>query len=221
MIKKDMVIAVLVAFCLTATLFMIIPTNSASTRPYDAWLDYNDDGQIGPYDLAQLIAHYGSEGTPINKTELLLELQSKIDYLNATIIEQQNIINNLNNTVTYLNSTVVYLNETVIILNSTRGLGTPDYDSGWVTLPYWGAVTITHNLGTKEIIVYLYGKYPNSETLTVRAFGGDGGYTNDGRKYGTWWDCADVNSITVMNDNWGSGGEYWFGQARVLIWKIP
>ena len=56
---------------------------------YDPWADINDDGIIDMYDLAYLGKLYGTTGTPINKTALLLELQSRIDSLNASLIELQ------------------------------------------------------------------------------------------------------------------------------------
>jgi hypothetical protein len=61
--KKDLIIAVLATFCLTVTIFMVIPTRS-STNPYDPWIDYNDDGQIGLSDLVSLASSYGTTGDP-------------------------------------------------------------------------------------------------------------------------------------------------------------
>ncbi len=43
--NRHLIVAVLVTFCLTATLFMIQPTRSQSgTGDYDPWTDLNDDG---------------------------------------------------------------------------------------------------------------------------------------------------------------------------------
>ncbi len=89
--KKDLVIAVLATFCLTATLFMIIPTRSSLTTSqlggYDPWRDLNDDGIIDIYDVVLVTSIYNSTGTPLNKTALLLELQSRVDSLNASILD--------------------------------------------------------------------------------------------------------------------------------------
>jgi len=60
--KKDIVIAVLATFCLTATLFLVIPTKSIPTQPYDAWIDINEDGKIGPADFAYFSTIYGATG---------------------------------------------------------------------------------------------------------------------------------------------------------------
>lgn len=87
-IKKDIIIAVLATFCLTATLFTIVPARS-SPNGYDPWIDLDDDGKIGPYDFYLFSRAYGSTGTPTNKTALLLELQSRIDSLNASLIALQ------------------------------------------------------------------------------------------------------------------------------------
>jgi len=43
----------------------------------------NDDGRIDIQDLARVSVAFGTYGTAINKTELLLELEARIDALNA------------------------------------------------------------------------------------------------------------------------------------------
>ena len=74
--KKLMSIACL-AFCLTITLFIGV-TSSAT---YDPWCDVNDDGIIDIVDLVNLGIRFGEEGTPINKTALLLELLERVEEL--------------------------------------------------------------------------------------------------------------------------------------------
>lgn len=84
--KRDIVIAVLITFCFTATLFMISPSASQSSgHEYDPWLDLNDDGKIDILDLSKMAMTFGKTGTPINKTGLLLELQSKVQALQAKV----------------------------------------------------------------------------------------------------------------------------------------
>jgi hypothetical protein len=63
MTKKEIMI-VLVAFCLTVTLFGIIPVGSQRTREYDAWYDVNDDGKIDLKDYYGVGLKYGTEGDP-------------------------------------------------------------------------------------------------------------------------------------------------------------
>lgn len=74
--KRDLVIAVLATFCLTATLFMILPTRSSPGSGYDPWLDVNDDGEINILDIAQLAVAFRTSGDPIDKASLLLGLQT-------------------------------------------------------------------------------------------------------------------------------------------------
>lgn len=85
MIRKDLIVAVLATFCLTATLFMVVPTRSASTQSdglqYDPWKDINDDGKLDILDVVQITSQYGAQGTPINKTQMLLDLQNRVKVL--------------------------------------------------------------------------------------------------------------------------------------------
>jgi len=63
--KKDLVIAVLSTFCLTATLFIIIPTRSSpAIGEYDPWIDYDENRKIDWKDLLGLARTYGSLGNP-------------------------------------------------------------------------------------------------------------------------------------------------------------
>lgn len=61
--KKDLIIAVLLTFCLTATLFTIIPTHS-QVNPYDPWCDLNEDGVIDITDVVMATSRYRSTGDP-------------------------------------------------------------------------------------------------------------------------------------------------------------
>jgi len=175
---------------------------------YDAWYDLNDDGIIDMTDIGLLCLKYGTTGTPINKTALLLELMEKIEILNATIIAQQNTIN-------YLNETVIYLNETMTILNST-GLGAPNYDSGWVALNIYHNF-FTHNLGTTNAFVYIQGKYYDG-TIHQVYYGGE--YIGDipyGERLGVWWSVFTTTSLLIYREPNDTDWYY----ARVMIWKIP
>jgi len=57
--KRNVIIAVLAMFCLTATLFMV-----SSSLGYDPWADINEDGQIEIKDIAYSARLYGSSGDP-------------------------------------------------------------------------------------------------------------------------------------------------------------
>jgi hypothetical protein len=85
--RKGLIIAILATFCLTSTLFMIRPTRSnPGIGEYDPWVDLNDDGAIDIFDAITLARVFGTSGTPINKTALLLDLEARIDILNATVM---------------------------------------------------------------------------------------------------------------------------------------
>jgi hypothetical protein len=65
--KKDLVIVILATFCLTLTLFTILPTHSSSstaTLEYDPWLDVNDDGKMDGKDIALTALVFGTAGDP-------------------------------------------------------------------------------------------------------------------------------------------------------------
>lgn len=161
---------------------------------------------------------------------LLLDLLAGIDALNTTVIEQQNVINrmnatinNLNNTVIelqsttdYLNTTVNYLNQTVAILNSTRGLGTPDYDSGVLSLQY-GYNYFAHNLNTTQLFVYLIGIDSSGEYHQVQ-YGG-AAIDQYGTKRGAWWLLTDKNTILVYKETHTDNNYVWSG-CRIMIWKL-
>ena len=77
--NKDLIVAVLLTFCFTVTLFTVVPTiGSPDSGDYDPWLDYNDDGEIDMRDVGPVARAYGSSGTPINKTEMLLRMDSEV-----------------------------------------------------------------------------------------------------------------------------------------------
>lgn len=61
-IRMNIIIAIMITFCFTATLFMVIPIRSAN-QPYNPWLDYNDDGKIGLLDFVSLTNSYGTTNT--------------------------------------------------------------------------------------------------------------------------------------------------------------
>jgi hypothetical protein len=71
MIRKDVITAVLITFCLTVTLFLTIPSHS-NPNAYDPWADLNDDGTIDIYDAIQLANTFGSSGEPIIKSQIAL-----------------------------------------------------------------------------------------------------------------------------------------------------
>ncbi len=83
---KNVVAASSIAFCLIVTLFLAMPTlSSPQSFEYDPWLDANDDGKINIIDVSYVAKLFGTSGTPINKTDMLLELQSRVQDLEAQV----------------------------------------------------------------------------------------------------------------------------------------
>lgn len=77
----------LMTFTLTVVLIASFLLVGVTASEYDPWLVTNDDGEIDIFDIVNLAGRYGSTGIPINKTDLLIELQAKIDSLNTTVSE--------------------------------------------------------------------------------------------------------------------------------------
>ncbi len=61
--RRDLIIVALTTFCLTATLFMIVPTRSADDTNWDPWADIREDGIVDIYDAIMLSNAFGSSGT--------------------------------------------------------------------------------------------------------------------------------------------------------------
>jgi hypothetical protein len=72
MIRKDVLIAILATFCLTATLFIVLPTKSSQgSNEYDSWADINDDGKINMYDIGYTAQRYGAAGDPTKNVNVV------------------------------------------------------------------------------------------------------------------------------------------------------
>jgi hypothetical protein len=76
--KKDLVIAVLVTFCLAATLFLVNTTRSLTAGLYDPSLDINHDGTINIIDITLVAKAYRTSGDP-TKNVTVLNLQDPPD----------------------------------------------------------------------------------------------------------------------------------------------
>lgn len=162
--KKDLIIVALATFCLTATLFTIIPTRSLSpSGTYDPWVDTNDDGAIDIYDALILASRFNTNGTAIDKTALLYQvndtftdLLSKIDSLNAsmydlnsTLISRLNYLesrmNEMNATIAELQYSNILLNASISeqqsridsLVNAMNHSLTQVWQSNWITTEHW------------------------------------------------------------------------------------
>jgi len=133
--KRDLIVAVLLTFCFAVTLFTVVPTiGSPDAGDYDPWLDYNDDGEIDMRDIGPVARAYGSEGTPINKTDLLLELQTRIDALNSTIIALSDQIAGYSEGVVNIKD---YSQNYGLITNLASGTVTLDFDNPFNSADYY------------------------------------------------------------------------------------
>ena len=138
MIRKE-VLMVLITFCLTATLFSIIPVGSQGVREYDPLFDINDDGKIDLRDYFGVGLRYGTVGTPINKTALL-ELQSQIDELKASLQSLQSDFVALNASHAELLSQVGSLNGSVASL--------------WLTVQNYSSILENHTITLNSTYIY-------------------------------------------------------------------
>jgi len=69
----------LITFTLSVVLIASFLLVGVTANEYDPWLDVNDDGEIDIFDVVKVAGAYGTNGTAINKTDLLLELLDRVD----------------------------------------------------------------------------------------------------------------------------------------------
>jgi len=84
--KRYIIIALGIVSVLLVSLFVTNVLLAQSGGEYDPWIDTNNDGIIDINDVAAMGSIYGTLGTPINKTKLLLELEARLDSLNASLL---------------------------------------------------------------------------------------------------------------------------------------
>ena len=83
------IVAILFATLFVAS-FLFVGLTSSS--PYSPWYDFNGNGEIDIFDIVDIAGRYGTTGTPINITELLLELQARIDELEVIVASHEECI---------------------------------------------------------------------------------------------------------------------------------
>lgn len=94
--KRDLIIAVLLTFCLAVALFQILPISSQSASDYDPWYDVNDDGTIDMRDIGGVAIKFGSSGTNITKASV--EYDSDWIDISDKAGQYFNVTHNLNST---------------------------------------------------------------------------------------------------------------------------
>jgi len=160
-----------------------IGVTSSSASSYDHWKDLNDDGIIDVNDLQSLASAYGTSGDPINKTELLLDLQDRVEALE---------------------------NQTVPL----GYIGPPAYDSGWQSINKGQFLTLTHDLNTVELLVYVIGKSPDSYAIHQFYYGY--AFLLSGQVRGLIWYALTGTSIKVLR----APDDTIWSEVRVMIWII-
>ena len=63
-LRRDVLVAVFITFCITSVLFAVKPIGSQTTVQYDPWADINDDGKIDLKDIIYEIRLFGTTGDP-------------------------------------------------------------------------------------------------------------------------------------------------------------
>ena len=101
--RKDLFVA-LFSFCLAATLFVVLPSRSA-TNPYDPWADVSGptlgvpNGTINMRDINYLIQRFNTFGTPIDRSSLMsIEYDSGWANITDKCGQDFNVTHNLNST---------------------------------------------------------------------------------------------------------------------------
>lgn len=155
---------------------------------------------IGTMFSTNYLAMGGGKPNPI--WEAIYDLQARVNILTNTVTEQQ--------------AQISELQSQIDILNATK-LGTPDYDSGWILMTRGEVITLNHNLGTTELLVYFVGKYDADGTIHQWMYGG--GY--DDNQGAVWFGLTNnqikierfIGDVRVPEGQWSQG--------RVMLWKIP
>jgi predicted secreted protein len=191
--KRNTIIAIMITFCFTASIFMIIPIRSA-TSPYNPWVDINDDGKISLQDLVLLANSYGTTGTPLTKASI----QFDSGWINITDKCGQNII------VTHgLNSTDIMVD---VQGKTTADGGTHQRYYGLT--PYMPGWSKTYG-GTNANVAY---------ALVQTSDGGYAlaGYTNSfgAGGYDFWLVKTDSNGNMQWNKTYGGTGD---DEAAALV----
>ena len=134
-------------------------------------------------------------GNPWNRVwEAISELQGNVDSLNASDLDLQDIVEMLEDQ-----------------MLPQGFVSAPAYDSGWITIDKDQILTLTHNLDTTEVLVYIIGKADVSfELFRIHQL-----------RYGDWWNGVNWYRLTntTITVRRGTPADYW-DYIRVMIWKI-
>jgi uncharacterized small protein (DUF1192 family) len=191
-------------------------------------MDLDDNGQINILDAIDLSNVYGTSGSPINKTSLLLELQDKIDSLNASLLGlEANLeiripileasVGELESKVATLQTTINTLESRIATLESPGYMKAPAYDSGWLAISPGQNIWLQHNLNKDPAKLFIYVLGNGGAMVNQIFLGSDYFYTGTdvGRQGLFVWGMSSMNMAVsrCLQDG------YW-DQVRVQIWII-
>lgn len=93
--KHIVFVALALASCLLGSLFYNTITQAqVEPKPYDPWVDINDDGVLDIMDVLEIGIRFGEEGTPINK---VIFKSGNVSVPAAAFVPQSSYVNMMNN----------------------------------------------------------------------------------------------------------------------------
>lgn len=94
-------------------------------------------------------------------------------------------------------------------------VGPPAYDSGWQSINQYQTLTLTHDLNTTEVFVYVIAKAPGSMAINQFYYGY--AWLPSGENRGLSWYSLTDTSIKVLRAPEDTGT---WSEVRVMMWKI-
>lgn len=173
------------------------------------------DSTSNPELFSQIEEHQNSIRTLENdNTDLQASLTSAMNTnteLQTTLISTEGDNNDLHN---ILNDIQTYVDSVETQITTVQGgLGSPDYDSGWIRIDPGETKSMEHGLGTDEdLFVYVIGRYREGQTNQLY-YGL--GYHGD-VEIGNGWTMDD----TFISITRGVADVHW-DETHVYIWRIP
>jgi len=170
MLKRKIVMMGFLTFGLIVALFIGVKTSgkyfqngvsntfssvATAIGEYDPWRDLNDDGTIDIFDVVSIASVFGTSGTPINKTALILELQSTVQILEAKV-------ESLEGGSTVLPDLCEKVKDSVVLIRGTTAQGTVQ-GSGFV-----------YNFSETMFVITNYHVVEETTTISVTFANGNG-----------------------------------------------
>jgi hypothetical protein len=154
--KKDLIIAVLITFCLTVSVFMVLPSKSSGGQVYNPWADIDGNGTVDLKDLVLLAQSYGTSGTPINRAQIL----NNTEY-SGYVAAYQNLRDEINNRVGWLAKDLEsFITPTDPLVNATVYSITGGWSNRSDWNEYWNDIKAIWNWVRSNIQYRADGLYP-------------------------------------------------------------